>query len=238
MDNGSDDVTSGTKTSGKRDVFPTTQRTWMGDRLESGEPPTPEVLRHVMAVYAEPLTVYLRGCSLRWLGDAEDLVNGFFADRLSRPEYLGRWLSSGRPLRYWLIVGFKHYLLEELRRKRRDANIVHAEQELSVDSESDNAYKREFVVSVVRDALVQTSNLCEERGLEQHWSIFHRHDVNGESYESIEADTGIGARRLAVMRRTVATQFKRVLRERLGWHGASIADVDAEIISLVEQTNR
>ena len=40
-------------------------------------------------------------------------------DRLERDGYLARWLQSGRPLRYWLIVGFKHFLLEESRRRKR-----------------------------------------------------------------------------------------------------------------------
>jgi hypothetical protein len=89
------------------DAFPTTHRTWIVETLraalESREPGAreralTELRQHVMQRYFEPLRIYVKGSSFRTMGESADLVNGFFASRLSRDDYLAKWTESKLPL--------------------------------------------------------------------------------------------------------------------------------------------
>ncbi|MHC5005518.1 MAG: hypothetical protein ACYTJ0_20640, partial [Planctomycetota bacterium] len=66
----------------------------MGRMLDGGEPGRLAAGRHVMSVYAQPLQAYLQGSSFRTLGDPEEVVQSFFADRLSRDGFLDDWWRS------------------------------------------------------------------------------------------------------------------------------------------------
>ena len=48
-----------------------------------------------MERHAQPPAVFVRGSSLSRLGEAEELVNGFFASRLSDAGFLEGWSRSG-----------------------------------------------------------------------------------------------------------------------------------------------
>ena len=58
--------------------FPQTARTWIEDHLVRGDAGQAEVNHHLMSVYADPLRAYLACTPYRSLGEAEDLVQGFF----------------------------------------------------------------------------------------------------------------------------------------------------------------
>lgn len=222
--------------SGKPDAFPQTQRTWLGSRIgRANGAGLTEANQHIMVLYAEPLKIYFKGCSLRWLGDADDMVQGFFASRLSKQEYLSSWLTSGRPLRYWLIVGFKHFLLETARSvaKVRDERPLEP-SESDFKGEELSGYDRQYALSLVREATTRAQRACEKAGLERHWRVFVEHHVEGQEYELISVRLGIDRARAAVMARTAATRFKAELRELVAWEGAGEEQVDAEIRSLLE----
>ncbi|MFM7808466.1 MAG: hypothetical protein ACKPEA_11160 [Planctomycetota bacterium] len=51
-----------------------------------------------MQRYFEPLRVYVKGSSFRTMGESADLVNGLFASRLGRDDYLVEWVDSSLPL--------------------------------------------------------------------------------------------------------------------------------------------
>ncbi|NBX25691.1 MAG: hypothetical protein EBQ99_06525, partial [Planctomycetes bacterium] len=109
------------------DAFPTTQRTWIVETLrvalasrdpEVRERSLAELRAHVMRTYFEPLRIYVKGSSFRVMGESADLVNGFFASRLSRDDYLARWVESALPLRRWLANGLVMHLRERSREGR------------------------------------------------------------------------------------------------------------------------
>lgn len=225
------------------EVFPTTVA-WLSDKVNAGASGVDEANRHIMTLYAHPLKVYFMGCSMRWLGDAQDIVQGFFADRLSRPEFLSRWSASRRPLRFWLITGFKHYLLEYSRQVRKDrsresldlpsttgsmANLVPDE---STADHTD--FDRAVALAMVREAIARCEAGCRQAGLEAHWRVFTQHHVDGRGYERIAPDLGIDKARCAVMARTAANRFKAELRAIVAWEGASEDQIDREIRQLLE----
>ncbi|MCA9309897.1 MAG: sigma-70 family RNA polymerase sigma factor [Phycisphaerales bacterium] len=218
-----------------RDVFPMTQRTWLGRALVRGSEGLSEANHHIMEVYAHPLKVYFLGSSFRSLGEPDDVVQGFFADRLAREGYLDRWIESDRPLRYWLIVGFKHFLFERSRELKRSARAQALPDEIGVDhDEPESRFHREAALAIASEAMRQAHDECERRGQGDHWNIFVRHYVDGLPYEAVGQEFGVTHRRAAVMARTASNRFRASLRELVSWNNAAAHDVDAEIRSLLE----
>ena len=214
----------------QQEAFPQTRRTWMGKLLDEGDLATAR--RHIMGVYERPLRIYCQGCSLSWVGDPQDLVAGFFADRLSRPAFLQRWLESGRALRFWLIVGFKHYMLEEARRRNRE----HQQGfDVELDAEGsvpDREFDRACAVQLVHQALEKAAAECQSDGLGEHWDIFCLYHIRDTPLDRIAADKGVSAARAAVMKRSAVNRFRATLRELISWNGADDALIDAEIRDL------
>lgn len=219
----------------RQDVFPATRRTWLLREMSQGGDGLALARGHVMETYAWPLSVYYRGSSFRTLGEADEVVHAFLADRLSRPAFLQDWADSGRPLRYWLITGFKHSLQERRRRERRDAHAALPEDspEPAADG-AERVFAREAARSVVARAAEAAADACAAAGLGEHWDIFRRHALGGAAYAAIAADLGVDERRARVMSRTAANKFRAALRQAIGWPGASDEDIEADIAALLE----
>lgn len=212
-----------------------TQRTWLGRAIVAGSEGLSEANHHIMEVYAHPLKVYYLGSSFRSLGEPDDVVQGFFADRLGREGFLGKWIESDRPLRYWLIVGFKHFLFERSRELKRGARAQALPDDVGAGAEGpENHFHREAALAIAGEAMRQAHDECERRGQEDHWNIFVRHYVDGMGYEAVGEEFGVTHRRAAVMARTASNRFRAALRELVSWRGAAADDVDAEIRSLLE----
>lgn len=216
-------------------VFPDTMNTWIGRELGQGDAGRLSVSAHVMATYAWPLTVYYRGTNSTWLGEADDVVAGFFADRLGRPDFLARWHASGMPLRRWLMNAFCFYL-KELRRERirnRPSGADPAE-EVSFDGDPDREVDRAAVVAFVRRAIEETREACRADGLEAHLDLFLRHHVDEIGYAALADEFGTTPERAAVMARTAGRRFERALRQILERDGAAPDGLDVEIRGLIE----
>lgn len=211
--------------------------TWIRDRLVDGDGGRLDVNRHVMSVYLMPLRTYYLGTNERWLGEPEEVVQGFFADRLARGDFFAEWERSGMRLRRWLVNAFCFYLKELRRRKYRDGRAGEmADDPLTFSGDPERAVDRAFVVSVVQQALETARLMCNDTGLGEHWSVFEQHYCRQMSYAEIAEQTGYKPDRAAVMARTAARKFRATLRdllERDAVHG----DVDSEIASLLEICN-
>ena len=76
----------------RTDIFPSTHATWLHTRIESvcdtntatSALAARELREHLMLRYHNPLCAYVRGSSLRTLGEPEELVHEFFARARSR----------------------------------------------------------------------------------------------------------------------------------------------------------
>jgi DNA-directed RNA polymerase specialized sigma24 family protein len=215
------------------DVFPATMVSWIDERLGTGPNGRLEVNRHIMGVYNWPLRVYFMGTRDRWLGEPEDVVQGFFASRLAKEDFLSQWRASGMKLRHWLINAFCFYLKEMHRARRRDARHVAQADEPAVEHKPSATFDRAYVVSVVREALRRTQEVCEREKLTQHWEIFLRHFYQGQAYADFAREFGVDAARAAVMARTARTKFQATLRAMLARDGTG-QDPDDEIRDLLE----
>jgi hypothetical protein len=209
---------------------------WIDDRLAGGELGREQINGHIMAVYRWPLRVYFMGTRDRWLGEPEDVVDGFFADRLARANFVPDWRKSGLKLRHWLINAFCFYLREMKRARQRNAHEeLPAVDEPAVSADELHQLDREYIASVVREALAQAEGECERQGLGQHWRVFSLHFTQERPYDQFVNDLGIDAARAVVMARTAKKKFQAAIREIVA-RDSQAGDVDQEIRSLLEGT--
>lgn len=190
------------------DAFPTTQRTWIVDTLrlvlESREPGAreralTELRQHIMQRYFEPLCIYVKGSSFRTMGESADLVNGFFASRLSRDDYIAKWTESNLPLRRWLANGLVMHLRERLREGRIGGKPLEMRDPSDLETldipalhepDAAMAMERSWAEAVVAGALNTMLRGLEAARRQAAWEVFQLHFVEGLSYEAISARTG------------------------------------------------
>ncbi len=216
------------------DVFPQTSTSWIQDRLMDGHGGRREVDRHVMEVYAFPMRVYYLGTKDRSLGEPDDVIQGFFADRLAKPEFFAQWQSSGLPLRRWLMNALNFYL-KELRRsnKRGHPSGDSADEQGTNTGDPNQEMERAFVISIVRAALEKTQHHCEAHGLKDHWTAFFEHFYMERPYAEISPELKVTAARAMVMARTVRHKFQAEIRRMMTIDGAE-SRLDDAILSLVQ----
>jgi len=218
----------------RKDAFPATLVTWINERLDAGDEGRREVCSHVMDVYADPLRIYLLGSSFRNAGEPDEIINGFFANRLSRPEYLEGWRSSDKRLRRWLINGLIFYVKEEFRRRKRTGSPLSEEAEAELEAPEDHyrAFDQAWAASIVRRAMAEAAECCRRESLEEHWDIFVRHHVQQQPYSTCCQDHGVDAARAAVMARTAASRFREAVRRQVSLDGADGGAIDEELEGL------
>jgi hypothetical protein len=218
-----------------KDCFPTTASTWIGLKLIEGDEGRAEVNRHIMTVYAWPLEVYSRGFADPAVGEPAEVVQGFFAERLERRDFLASWQASGLRLRRWLMNGFCYYIQELYRSKKKESRWKDLPEEIPANGPSPaEILDRAFVISTIRCALHRAGELCEAEGLAPHWRVFLGHFYNGLPYGNLVGDLGVNPARAAVMARTAARRFQEALREILLRDGVAQEDLDGEIQTLLE----
>jgi hypothetical protein len=217
------------------DAFPTTHRTWIVETLraalESREPGAreralTELRQHVMQRYFEPLRIYVKGSSFRTMGESADLVNGFFASRLSRDDYLAKWTESKLPLRRWLANGLVLYLRERSREGRIGGRPVEVRDPSDLEMldipalhepDAAMAMERSWAEAVVAGALRATLAGLETSRRQPAWEVFQRHFVQGETYETIAQETGRSLLDLKadakLVQRRLRAEVEQLLRE-------------------------
>jgi DNA-directed RNA polymerase specialized sigma24 family protein len=225
------------------DHFPSTEWTWLATRVMDAprDPAIAAELRaRVMARYAEPLRIYAKGSSLGWLDDAEALVNGFFASRLARDEYLLKWFESAMPLRRFLANGMLLYLREErrarLRRERRDGASIDAMYEQGADAlaapDDDRAFReleRAWARSVLGEACERARDELVAAGRGHAWAVFERHFIDGISYEDAARELGIRAESARPAARLAQAKVRDSMRWLLALEGVAERDMDEAI---------
>lgn len=216
-------------------VFPATRRDWLATQSAAGDAGRRSANSFVMEIYGPALEAYLRGSSFRSLGDAADLVAGYFASRLDRPDFFTRWLSSGLPFRRWLVNGFLYFMLEESRTKRRRAGLELEVEDETAAPEPDavERFESAWARTVVRRACERAREICAEAGSLVHWEIFVRHHGAGATYGVLAAEFGIEETRAPGMARTAAQVLRRALLEILVRDGAMKHDLDGEVERLL-----
>lgn len=222
------------------DLFPSTERTWIEDRIASGDGPS--VQRFLMDTYTAPLAGYVSATSFRDLDPPADLVSGFFASRLTKDGWLRAWQESGIRLRRWLMNGLLLYCHEQVAARSRDGRVALVPMDvLEGNSEGEDAvrvFERVWARSVIEHATGRARELCEEAGQSAHWELFLRHHVGQQPYSSLAPEFRVTEQQAAGMVRTASIKLRRALLEILVRDGAPDAALDAEIAELLRAMQR
>lgn len=231
------------------DHFPSTHATWIDAQLTIaersraagdavGESHAVGALRtHLMERYHAALRAYVCGGSLRRLGEPDELVNGFFADRACRPGFLAQWRESRLPLRRWMMTGINLYGKARVRERTRDREQPTgdmAEAAPSEDATAERAFEHAWGLAVLNSALAAVHAELFASGRTDELAIFRRRVVSGESYETIAPSVGRSAQQCANATRLVTDRLREALREALRGEGMPEGEVHAALAELYE----
>ena len=213
--------------------FHDTRRTWMLDRIQAGR--QGDVLRHVMAVYAQPLQAYVARSRYAWLGEPADLVHGFFAERLVQEGYLERWHENGRLLRDWLRIGLIYWVRELARREARARGVAPVPLALEGEEhEPHEVLRKSFALNITRLAMEEAAEACRLDGLELNWRAFYLHYYEGLSYRAVGLELGLDEVRAEVKARAPRKRFRNALRAHLERDGVAPENIARELEALMD----
>ena len=236
------------------DHFPSTHATWIDAQLTlsedgGGDSPLAQdarraLRRHVMERYHQPLRAYVKGSSLREIGEADDLVAGFFADRVGSPSFMAEWRASGMPLRRWLMNGIGYYCRGVLRDRMRDrmrqpdaatrdpsATTIDASP---LDSIADNRraehdFDEAWALELLNAAHERVHADLDAAGRLDEYEVFRRHVLDGLEYSVIGADMGLTRQQCANCVRRVSDRVREALRDVLRAEGVPGSELEAEL---------
>lgn len=228
------------------DHFPSTHDTWIGDQLQmlaagsetDAREAALQLRTHIMARYREPLLAYAGASSFRSLSSPEDLVHGFFAERLADLAYLRNWRDSRMKLRRWLCNGLLLHMFDIAQRRRRDARAVdmagkRAQQQRVDEPAADLAFERAWARGVIERAAEATETALRVEGRHDAWRLFTRHVVDGLTQVAAGAEAGLAEGETKARIRLAVRRLRDAVAAELVADGVPLAEVQAETDAIV-----
>ena len=241
-----------------RDHFPSTHATWIdaqltiaeeGDRAAAAGDAAATaraagardaLRRHVMERYAAALRAYAGGSSLAELGEPDDLVNGFFAAALDRPDFFRDWRSHGGPLRRWMMNG----LLFHARGVRRDRGRIreHGAGDASAlealaggqEDGAERAFERAWANALLQSVCDRVREALDAEGDVRSFEAFRRHVIDGRTYAEVAGELGLTVARCASAVRAVTERVRAAAVRALVEEGVHREDAAAELRRIEE----
>jgi hypothetical protein len=223
--------------------FPSTHQTWLGETLHvaRGEGPDARAARdrvnaHVMQRYFEPLCACVRSSRLARLDEPADLVNAFFASRLTRADYLESWLASELPLRRWLANGLLLSLRErvrsDVRRAAREAQAAlpaDAAHDMDAQTALDRAWAEQLVQSVVQEV----SGALAAEGRTQAWQVFRRRAIDGITSAALQGEMGLAANAIEAAMKLVTRRLRAAIEAHLRAEGVRESEIEQQAVQVL-----
>lgn len=197
-----------------------------------------------MARYHLPLRAYVRGSSLRELGDADDLVAGFFADRVGSPSFLPEWRASGMPLRRWLMNGIGFYgrgvVRDRMRDRMRQADMGPTDPSATTIGASpldlvadhrraEHDFDEAWALELLNAAHERIHAELDAAGRLDEYEVFRRHVLDGTEYSVIGAELGLTRQQCANCVRRVSERVREAMRDLLRAEGVPGSELDDEL---------
>jgi hypothetical protein len=224
----------------------TVSRTWVEEMHISRDGEAyREVCQRVMEVYGPFLGRYFlklakQTPALWQIGGAEDVVAGFFADRLESPRCLQNWMRRDMRLRRWLANAFVWYLKEQRRRSALDRLLVPFPEGNpdAVAAQEERAAERSYAETVVLEARDRTKRILEEQGMARHWRVLWGYYYEGRKYQDLAVELRTSCNNVRTkLAKDAREVFRRVLCDLLERDGVPADDIEAEIAQLLEDLN-
>jgi RNA polymerase sigma factor (sigma-70 family) len=209
--------------------FPTTRRSAIAAARSTDDAERRRALDLIVGGYLGPALAYVRH---RWRaaeGDAQDLVQGFFAHALEH-ESLQRWDPEKARFRTWLRVCLDGYVGNELKRDarlKRGGGITHLSlddedagaREVADGSDPDEWFHREWLRHLFAMALDDLRVRCRERGWIHHEALFERYDLADPdarpTYAALALERGIAVTDVTNHLAAVRREFRSAILARL-----------------------
>ena len=217
------------------DHFPTTQQTWILDRIAEGHGGSSAMRSHIMTRYREPLLAYVRGSTLRFVAEPDELVHGFFVAFFERPASLERWAESGTRLRRWMMNGLLLHargLRRDEARNRERTPLDATAREPADDPTADEAFEAAWARSLLSDAATAVQAELNAEGRSAAWEVFARHIIDGRPYAECCPPLGYTVDDGRTLTRMVSIRIRRTLRELLLQEGTPETEIGAELRAL------
>lgn len=198
--------------------------------------------------YWKPVYCYLRS---KGYGneEAKDLTQGFFTEILDRGLAKTVERSKGK-FRTLLLTALDHYIISaaryEKRKKRRPANLVVLDDELSIPDPSlanpEEAFDYGWAVDLMARVLNELEAECQRDGMSKHWHVFRARillplmeNIQPPPLPDVCRDCGIAdPAKASNMIVTVKRRFKQLLERHVRRFVESDAEVPSEIGRLID----
>lgn len=221
--------------------------------IEAGRAGRPDALAELCRAYWQPIYCFIRARGFP-PEDAEDLTQGLFVTLLA-PGALDRVDPRRGAFRNWLRAAARHYLCNELDRRRRKIR-GGGQAPISIDSElaeeglrlasceaqtPDRIFDRRWALMVTARALERVRAEYAREGKQEAFSRLETL-LSGEELPMTDAELSSMLGRTAVdlrvercrMKKKLEARYRRYLREEIGVTVADPRDVDNEIRYLLD----
>lgn len=223
--------------------FPDTSSSIM-DQVVTGDPEQrQEALAKFLNRYWAPLHAYVMRKLRISPADADDLVQGFITDRILEGALLSRVdRSLGSRFRSFLLKVLNNYLIDQLRKKRRDPKLgIEAAASIADDHpEALDRFCHEWAFQVIQFAVNLMRDQCAKNGRSDMWEVFE-HRILRPNLEGV-APMGYGEFvqrfNLATVKQATNVQvnsirmFERCLRAIIAEYVGKRSDIEDELADL------
>lgn len=244
-----DDGTTGSTGRQASDLFPETESGYLLDAVRGVAPEVAST--YVMRVYLNPLCSYFASTSYKRMGPPADVVAGFFADRLARPDWVTRWFearqTSGMRFSRWILNAFNNYLREEYRRGVRDQRIPVADPLIldraeaplgsaqdSVQDQCVKRFERDRAEAVLREAMEMARTRTTPGSRPVDFSLFEDHFLKDMTYAAIAEARGMTLAEVRRESRLATVRLRLALEAVLFNEGITRERMDEEVRLLYE----
>lgn len=227
--------------------FPSTRWTLVARAGGSDPHATPAAIAELVRLYSPALRGHLLHAAGGDAHQAEDLLQGFLADKVLEQRLIG-FADPGRGrFRSFLLTALDRYVIDEHRRatarKRRPDRPVEdiaAHAEAMPDTAARSAFDRAWAQQVVAEVLAVMRRECEQANRHDLWDVFEvrylRPAVDGvppEPHESIAARLKLeSAHQAGNLLTTAKRMFTRVFKTAVARYAADESELRDEVAEL------
>jgi RNA polymerase sigma-70 factor (ECF subfamily) len=222
--------------------FPTTRWSLVGRAAETDAEARRTALDALLRLYLPALRAHLRIARRFRAVDADDLLQGFVADKVMESGIIGRADVARGRFRSYLLVALDRYVVSQARRERAakrgrgtaETDGPEAGEAVAADGEPSDAFETAWARELVAEAKRRMEASCREAGRDDVWCVFARHvaptqgGADGERLTGSIADRKKQANLLVTAKRA----FRRAIRSVIADYVENDEQVDEEICDL------
>lgn len=207
-------------------------------------------ISELCSTYWFPLYAFARRSGWK-AEDAEDVVQGFFAQALEKDFFEAADRDKGK-LRTFLLTAFRRYAKDQMQKvtaAKRGGDVERvsfdaAEAEDWYSSEAmegetaDAMYDRQWALTVLDKTLAHLEDYARKKNKLQEFELMRPYlmdESTGEDFERIGAELGISANAAKIQIHRLRSRFRETLRAEIQETQLEGGDVDEELRYLLNQ---